>query len=347
MRVASALTALDIACEDLSRESVQLGLILYPADAFNERLLLRMRQCGSSLPETHPVRRWLDWLAQARPLSEREQGIMGFLSEVLNSRYNLITDLEVKNRIIDILVEVPEHTVAERLLKSYLYLMIGNITRSDNLLREFVRRPPWQNWVGFSSRTSFFHRLASENLDQILAKLAGHPSDRGSYALFNRYLREIANDAPVIGRLEEHRSDALTGKLRLAATRHLAHDYVRLIELRESPEQRQLALLKDATPEFRTHWAWYFIAPPAAAAPMVAEDFARAQKADLLWFLYLSDGEAGPRSDLDARPESHLPFLRQQLKEPGRFMLALSKLIEAGAIDAALVEETLAFMAHD
>jgi hypothetical protein len=99
-------------------------VILYPPDRLNEKFLIKIRQCILKLPDDNPVKRWLKNVVTVERLTAEEQKKAAFLTEILTSKFNLITDLVIKNKIIEVLIDVPENTAGEKLLKSYLYLMM-------------------------------------------------------------------------------------------------------------------------------------------------------------------------------------------------------------------------------
>src|SRR5690606_18353512 len=146
-RVVSSFSIEELKCDDLTNPVYQLGVLLHPPEVINENFLIKLRDCVLKLPDTHPLKKWMKWIGESRPDSPVNQQKIKFLTEIINSQFNLITDAKVKNEIINILYEIPENTVPEQVLRAYLYIMTGNITRSDNILRDIVSTSPRKNWA--------------------------------------------------------------------------------------------------------------------------------------------------------------------------------------------------------
>lgn len=278
---------------------------------------------------------------------------MTFLTEILNSKFNLITDIKLKKRIIDVLGRIPGDDMAEKLLRSYLYLMIGNVARSDNILRDIVKSPPFENWKGFSSRTSVYHRVVRDNLVPILAKLSRHPSDRKSYELFNRYLREFFNDSILLDKLSQHELNQLDGKMAYQVVTRVAPDFTQYIRLNRMSEAARMARLreKEISSEFKAYWVWYFFPVTSLITDESFKTLEQIEKDNPLWLIYLLENERLSDIYISKKGGNHLSQtrtrLRSYLKQKDLFMLSLFKLIEMGDIDEALVRETLDFVIHE
>ena len=349
----SSLSADDFSCEDLKSETTQLGIILYPADRLNEKFLIKIRECILKLPEEHPVKLWLKNVARSPALSSVEQKRSAFLTEILTSKFNLITDLTIKNRIIEVIIDVPEKTLAERLLKSYLYLMIGNVTRSDNILKGIMKQPPLESWKGYSAFPSFYHRLTVENLGAIVAKIANHPSDRKTWELFSRYLKAFTNDERVLEELDDHEGSQLDGKLSLLSVERISPDFVHYLRLSRLDEKKlALRLRQNVVPlDMQVWWVWYFLPINSQISESYLPELASLEGKEPLWFIYLMENEK--LSDFYAQKtgKAFLPgkrqLLRNLLHKKEYFMLALWKLIEMGDIDQKLVNDTTQFISHE
>lgn len=343
-----------ITCEDLSEDITQLAVILYPPELFNEKFLIRMRDCVLKMSDSHPVKVWLKDVADVAPLEENEQKIRAFLVEVLNSQFNLITDLKMKARIVGILTELPEKTLAEKLLKSYLYLIIGNITRSDNILRGVIQRRPFENWQSFEMSRSFYHQLANENIGQLLMKLSGHPSDRMIYQLFNLYIQNFYQDQVLLEYISDFPGKDVSEKLGLKYIEKIAPAFIDHLRLDATSEVKRVQKIKNTT-EYplieQAYWHWPFL----DIDPLITDDLysvlQKIEKQDPLWFIYLMDNER--LSDMYYKKTKKSPlsgrrnFLRSNLDSRELFMLSLFKLIELGDINQSLVSKTLEFMTHE
>lgn len=275
------------------------------------------------------------------------------MTEVLTSKFNLITDLGVKNRIIEVLIDVPETTLAQQLLKSYLYLMIGNVTRSDNILKAMMKRPPVRSWQGFSAMPPFYHRLAVENLDAMISKIANHPSDRKTWELFSLYLREFSNDPRLIEELNKHEGSQLEGKLQLEAVERISPELVTYLRLKRLKEEKLAARLRKKTIplEQQAYWVWYFLPVDSVISEDFLPELATVEENDPIWFVYLMENEKLSDFYATKTGKAFLPgkrhLLRGLLEKKEDFMLALWKLIELGDIDQKLVNDTTRFFNHE
>lgn len=339
-------------CQKLESEVFQLAVILYPTDLFNEKFLIQVRDCMLKLPEKHPVKRWI--LAQSakaagHSLNEKK---MEFLNGILNSQFNLITDLKVKKEVIDLISAAPENTKVERLLKAYLYLMIGNITRSDNILRELILLPPREFYKGEAKGNSFYHRLTLENLEKVLKKFSRHPADRLTFYLFTLYLKTYLNDTGLHAFVEDVENSRLKEKLRLTYTEKIAPELVAAIRFSMMGEKRRIKILRSEkfSLETQSFWFWpYFDIDPLVSEAM-AERIKALDKTDPLWSIYLLSNErlADVYFKRGGIPlNRRRSFLRKNLENQKDYMMSLYKLIELGDIDQELVISVVDYLTHD
>lgn len=328
-------------------------MILYPPDRLNEKFLIKIRQCILKLAENHPVKQWLKNVVSVEKLSAEDQKKATFLTEILTSKFNLITDLAVKNRIIEILINVPENTMAEKLLKSYLYLMIGNVTRSDNVLKEIMDDPPVRNWEGYSSSHTIYHNVTIDNLSAVIAKIARHPSDRKTWELFSLYLREFTNDEKLIEELNEHDGSQLNGKLQLLSVERISPEFIHYLRFRRIGENRISSRLRGSklTTTAKAYWIWYFMKIDSAISEEFLPELSSIEEKDPLWFMFLMENEKLSDYYSTKTGKAFLPgkrqLLREKLQEKNQFMVSLWKLIELGDIDQKLVNDTATFLSHD
>lgn len=349
----SELSADDFTCEDLKSETTQLGVILYPPDRLNEKFLIKIRQCILNLSENHPVKLWLKTVARPPVYSEAEEKKRIFVTEILTSKFNLITDLATKNKIIEVLLDVPENTLAEKFLKSYLYLMIGNVTRADNVLREILRTPPEKAWLGYPAKPSLYHVLTQENLESMITKVSGHPSDRKTWELFNRYLQEFFNDPRLLEKLKEHEGSHLDGKLGLLSVKRIAPEFVTFLRLKRLDTPKLVARLRKGalTFEDQAKWVWYFLPIEGLASDELLPALKKTEETAPLWFSFLMEDERLGDFYSARSGKSNLSgkriYLRSTLQKPELFMTGLWKLIGLGAIDQELVRETIEFLKRD
>lgn len=260
----------------------------------------------------------------------------------------------MKNQIIEILSEISEDTVADRVLKSYLYLMIGNVTRSDNILIQITQRPPIENWKNFKAQKSLYTKLSIANLDQILMKFEKHPTDRRAFQLFIKYLKAFYNEATLLNSISNIKDDLLAHKLDLRyiekISPHLVH-YLRVVRFKESNRLLKLKDPKEFPFDEQSYWIWPFIDVDSIISEDFYSEIERVEKHDELWFIYLMRNEK--MVDLYQKKNNKgfiigkRKFLREQLKNKSVFMLSLYKLIEMGDIDEALVLETVKFLTNE
>ncbi|WP_408099051.1 hypothetical protein ACJVC5_09055 [Peredibacter sp. HCB2-198] len=352
--VASSFDIEEITCEDLKTDIYQLGVILHPPEVLNEKFLIRLRDCVLKLSDTHPLKRWLKWVSKSKPLDAKDQKKQSFLNEIINTSFNLITDAKVKNQIIDILDDVPEDTLPEQVLRSYLYLMIGNITRSDNILRSIVNTPPRVNWEKRPQVESFYHRLASLQFGQILKKFAKHPADRRAFELFGLYITSFYNEEGLVNMAKDIDVSELEEKINLRYIEELAPSFVHYLRLADVSETVRVKRLRN-TQRFplneQAYWIWPFLDINPLISDSMTPEIEKIEKEDQLWFIYLMENEKladvfSKKSGKSFLP-SRRPYLKSNLAHAPSFMMSLYKLIELGDINPELVQTTIQFITHE
>ncbi len=336
----------ELTCIDLSNDLYQLAVILYPEEKINEKFLIKLRDCVLKLNQDHPVKRWMKSLAAVKPLTEKEQRVSKFLDEIINSQFNLITDVKVKSEIISILDSLPSNTLPEQILRSYLYLMIGNVARSDNILKEMAGSPPRVNWEKSGKPYGTYHKIARNNIKQIFRKLSHHPADRKMFQIFSLYLRTFMNDENLLMILDEIDTSEVEKKMGLKIIETLAPSfvhYMRLSELSENHRIKELRSSKYPLDE-QAYWFWAFLDIDPLVSNVMLSELMRLEKDDQLWFIYLLDNEKLADLVSTKTGKSFLPgrrpYLKEGLNENQSFMLSLYKLIELGDINQTLVHQT-------
>lgn len=352
--VISSFDIEQIACSDLSNEIYQLGVILHPPEVINEKFLIKMRDCVVKLGEGHPVKKWMKWVAISKPFTKADLDDRTFVNEVINSQFNLITDLKIRNQIIKVLQKISEETLAEQILKSYLYLVIGNVTRSDNILREIIATSPRENWEKTGLRASHFHKLAIENVSQLFMKLSRHPADRRSFELLSLYLQNFYNDEALLSLAESVDTSDVVSKLNLKYVKGLAPsfvDYLRLSQTRDNLRFKNLRKLSIYPPKMQSDWVWAFLDIDPLVSGIMNPELQRIEKEDELWFIYLMNNEKLADLYSMKKGKSFLPgrrpYLKASLDDHHSFMLGLYKLIELGDINPELVMKTTDQLIHD
>lgn len=353
-RVVSRFDIDSVHCEDFKNDIHQLAVILYPPEELNEKFLIRLRDCVIKLGEDHPVKKWMKWVAESQPLSTDETKKQQFLTEIISSRFNLITDKKLKNQVINIIQDVPETTLSEQLLRSYLYLMVGNITRSDNILRDVINTRPVKNWQHYHRSPSLYHKIGKEQATQIVSKMSKHPANRRMLELFGLYLTRFYNDPAIEEVTSEIDSDEVESKIDLAYIESMAPAFVRYLRFSKMSEGPRNILLRNIV-QFpaneQAYWIWPFIdIDSLISAPMV-EELQRIEESDELWFIYLLQNEKLADFFAKKKGRGFLParrsFLKNNLSKEESFMMSLYKLIELGDINQELIQTTIDFLTHE
>ncbi len=330
----------------------QIGVILYPPDLINEKFLISLRNCIPGLNNKNPVKKWITSQASSSRPSAKDQVDINFLTEMLNSQFNLITDQKIKTSVINEIGKIPGDTNLERLLKSYLYLMIGNITRSDNILKSIISQPPRTFFQGVKKSESLYHKISRGNVDKILRKMSRHPADRLTFYLFSLYLNEFTNRTDLLELLDDIAPDDMKERLGLSYTLSVSPGFVSYYRLIDMSEKRRIKNLrmKKYSFEMQSLWVWAFM----DIDPLISESMVPRMKIleseDPLWLIYLLADEK--LSDMYFKngglPISRRrPILRKQILVHEDFMLTLYKLLEIGDIDEGLVNSVSQFMHYE
>lgn len=347
-RVVSSFSIEELKCEDLNNAVYQLGILLHPPEVINENFLIKLRDCVLKLPDIHPLKKWMKWIGESRPESPVNQQKIKFLTEIINSQFNLITDSKVKNEIINILYEIPEETVPEQILRAYLYIMTGNITRSDNILRKIVTTSPRGNWAKTGLHGSIFHKMASDQIQQIFKKLNRHPADRKSFELLALYLQSFYNEESIVKVASEVDTSELESKLGLKFIESMAPPFVHYLRFSRMGENRRMKLLRQTEVHpfsEQVYWVWPFIEISPLISEAMIPELKKLEESDELWFIYLMENEK--LADLYSRKAgksflpARRPFLKSQLQNDPSFMMSLFKLIQLGDINPELISQTI------
>ncbi len=317
--------------------------MLFPSDSFNEKFLIRMRDCVINLRPSHPLKIWMKNLG--RKAKENKINVMNreFLVEVLNSPFNLITEVKTRNKIIDLLTHIPDVTVPEKLLRSYLYLILGNISRSDNILKNIVNNPPIYYWLQNRETSSFYHQLSIEHTEKIFQKFSKHPTDRKSFQLLILYLKNFFNEEALQETIREYDTTEVESKLELKSIESFAPmliNYLRLLKIKLRERVSKISEMNIDVKD-QLYWILPFIEIEPIISQHVFPELLKLEKSDELWFIYLMSDERLFDIFSAKKGKSFLPgrrhFLKRELENPSTFMLSLYKLIEFGDFGAEIV----------
>lgn len=352
-RVVSSFDIETFTCAKLESQVFQLGVILYPMDLVNEKFLISIRNCMLKLSDAHPVKKWLKSQAQAPKPNVKEQEKIDFLNEILNTQFNLITDQKAKNKVIALLAESPDSTNLEKLLKSYLYLMIGNITRSDKILKDMMTEPPRYFYQGFTLNGSIYHRMTLTHLEKVMGKFSRHPADRLTFYLFNQYIQSYLNKPDLIELVDDLDIESMGEKVKLSYTERIAPELVGFIRLNNMGEKRRMKILRQPRYSLETQslWVWPFMDVNPLISEAMAAQVKILDETDPVWTMYVLEDEK--LADLYFK-KGGMPifrrrsFLRKHLEVEADYMLTLYKLIEIGDINEDLIQNVSRFMQqHD
>ena len=304
------------------------------------------------LNEKNPVKKWLTSQSSNIKPSTVEQQKIDLLGEMLNSQFNLITDHKIKTSVIGLIAEIKGTTNIEKLLKSYLYLMIGNITRSDTILKSIISQPPRTFYKGFTVNSSIYHKMTEVNLEKILRKFSRHPADRLVFFLFIGYLKSYLNKPDLLELVDEIEPSDMKQRIPLSYTLRVSPDFVSFYRLLSMSEKRKMKNLRTGkySTEMQSLWVWPYINIDPLISDVMVERVKALDESDTLWSIYLvadeklADMYFSKGGQAVARRRN---FLRQHLANKEDFMLTLYKLIEMGDIDERLVNEVSQFMIHE
>ncbi len=298
------------------------------------------------------MKKWLRWISQSRKVEDKFKKDYFFLVEIANSSFNLITDADVKKKISEHVSGMAEETIPELFFKSYLYLMIGNITRSDNLLKKIISKPPRFIWRRKNKET-IEHRIGKEFVRQIFLKFSRHPADRKIFHLVVLYLQSYFNEQSLLELSAEVDTKELKSKMSLKAVEILAPQFVNFLRISSmNQEQRMTELSIDRFPiKQQAYWLWPFLTIGQLPSTDVINICKEIEKEDMLWYIYTISEET--ISEIFARQSSNtfLPkyrgILTLMLNDSEYFMMALYKLIELGDINSEMLKKTIQQMTYD
>jgi hypothetical protein len=334
-------------CSSLSSVVGQMAIILYPPELLNEKLMIKVRDCMIHLKVDHPVKKWLVYVSRFDKVKP-EITDQSFLIEIINSKFNLITDQKIKNKVIKILGDLDEDTIEKIILKSYLHLMTGNITRSDNLLLKIINKPPYDFYLSRKKNHDVISEIVNVNLDKILQKFSRHPADRSIFYLLTEYLKTFTNQndlGDLLNGVEDE--EVVYEKIQLKYLSQRAPEFSVFLKLRKMKSQSyqlELQNTKNISSLFQLEWVWAYLGFPNFYNEDHLSTFLKEEEKNSLWAMYLLRDEKlfelYRTSTSKRTPSQQRQILRDKLQKNETFYLALFKLIEMGDIDESLIIET-------
>lgn len=341
-------------CKNLNDEVFQLAILLYPPELINEKFLIKIRDCVLVMSEQHTVKKWLIHISKASKKNKQQLEEEAFLSEILNSKFNLITDPKVRDRIVEILINIPNDSIGEKLLKSYLFLIIGNVTRSDNIIKEIINEAPFENWKNKVKNKPVFLELAKRYLNQIVSKLSRHPTDRRVFSLFCEYVEKFLIFEKNLERFNDCDSSEVKNELDLIYIERLAPNlvsYIRFLKLDYQQQVLRLKSTKGLSYEQIFYWLWPVWNEGLYLNNNLWEGLTHLEKNDLPWFYFILDDERIIDLYIKKTGRSFIQnkrlSLHQMLINDELFMMALYRLIELGAIDQNIINETVQYLTNE
>jgi hypothetical protein len=327
--------------------------MLFPTNFFNEKFLIKIRQCVVDLVDLHPLKVWMKSLNRAKREDETKVKKREFLVEVLNSPFNLITDPNMRKNIVDLLSEIPHQTIPEKILRSYLYLMLGNVARSDNIFLEIINEYPVKYWMGKSEGISFFHEISLKHLEQIFLKLSKHPTDRKAFQLFVLYVRSFFNQDDLLEMVNQYDTNEVESGLNLKSIEISAPLLVKFLKFKSlSQKQKTNFFIKNnVTIKDQLFLMIPFLDVEVTNPDAIYQELLHIEKENELWFIYLMSDENLFNIYANKSGKRFLPgrreFLKKELKSSGSFMMSLYKLIEFGDFGEEIINKVATKISHE
>jgi hypothetical protein len=327
--------------------------MLYPEELINEKFLIKVRECVLKLNDDNPVKKRITSISKDKKINSDLQKELDFLNEILNSPFNLITDQKIRSSVSNLIAHIPDDTNIDKILKSYLFLMIGNITHSDNILKTLIRQTPREFYQKKSAKPSIYAPSTSIHIEKILTKFSRHPADRLIFNLFISYLKVFINKSDILELVSDFDLGNLDQKIWLAYTEKIAPELVRELRLASLNLVDRNNLLRDSEKysiEMQSYWIWPFLEVTPVLSDKVVDEISAIEKSDPLWVVYSIADER--LQDLYLKRsgtglKQRRQFLRDGLKNEKDFMLILYKLIEMGDVDESLVTKLSDYIVHE
>lgn len=357
LRIISMLRTETLDCGRFNDVVTQLGVILYPEDQHNENFLKRVRDCVIPLPDSNPVKRWLKRLGKKKSIQPTTEQIeqLGFLDSLLNSGFNLITAPEQKNKIVTMINFLDGDYLPERILQSYLYLLIGNISHSDSLLVQTYKTSPFTYWTQYPYQKTFWSEAVSLRIDKILERLSKHPTDRTNLHLFVKYMYDFFNDNSLREATENfYDEDSISEKMKLKVYQAKGGDFstyvnYKLAGVKKRRDGVKSDVLNRAPKDFP--WYWYFFDEfhqlPKSEKVLVLNPYFndKSDTAQIFFHFYATGDDSLMESFYQGKGISEIKqkrhFFIKLFNQSATWPFALYYLIEMGSIGQETVEKIM------
>ena len=339
-------------CARLDSAIGQIAILLYPSEQYNEKFLLKIRNCVLSLKKDHLLKKWLEQISQKKIFSKTEANKMEFLEQIFNSPFNLITDQKIKKEVIQLIADIKGKTSIEKVVKSYLFLMIGNLTQSDNIIKSLLSKSPREFYTASADIHSIYHDLGILHLERILEKLSKHPADRITYALFLEYLKSYTNSPTLLKTIDSLDMSDHKKRFDLKYTENIAPEFLSYLRMKESTSNEKISAIQKNkySFEFLAYWIYPFLNVEYHTQFDINQSIKKLSQDDILWFSYLVMDEKIADSSIKndvMNPDKMRKELRLQLQHKAEFMLVLYRLLQIGDIDKTLVESIMNYKKNE
>ncbi|MFY7994530.1 MAG: hypothetical protein ACOVP4_14630 [Bacteriovoracaceae bacterium] len=358
LRIISVMKTETLDCAKLNDEVTQLGIILYPQDQHNESFLKRVRDCVLPLEAGHPVKRWLKEQGQKKRVSPTAKQIeqLAFLDNLLNSGFNLITAPDQKVKIVSIINDLDETHLPERILQSYLYLLLGNVAQSDLLLAMIYKTSPFIYWSKYPYEKNIWSDAISLRMDKIFERLSKHPADRTNFQFFSKYMFDFFNDENLREVAEQYfDNDQLLEKIKLKVYQKRTGDFAWYLRYKMgSSKKRREWIRKDvlnrASKDFP--WYWYFFdefyqLPKNEKVHILSPYFEDPSTESQLYFQFMAHEDPVLETFYQSKGLSEIKLKRQLyiklFQDESYWWISLFHLIEMGNINEEMVKKIMSY----
>lgn len=345
-------------CRSMKDPSFQLALVLHNPQNANEVFLLSLRDCLSTLPAGHPVRRWYN----RKSTIERNpvfQPILEMLQNELDQIWVSEEPITQKQReqlmrLLAVLDDYPPY-LDLTILQAAGYQKLGNWARAEIHLKQWLGLSPLDRLEKTPARRDSLAQYMRENIDTFLESLVANGNDRFIIQIFLRAMSESISDGRVTDKIKKYveaDSEDVLKKLSLHYHRSQVPGFADWYLNRHLEGKRREKFLDDffADPESRQKF-WIFLSR-TPDLPRHKEELAKlllkAKKEHDPVFFIMAKDEALHAALTLLDPKSVKNLLKQRRQffmsafgaNPSD-MLSLSQLVEMGQVNGELVKDVV------
>ncbi len=306
--------------------------------------LIKLRECLPQIASNVSLNAWYSHLTEAKKnlLNPEEEKL---LLDVIFSQFNLIIDKNIKSKIIKVIQELNEESLDQIILKSYLYLIIGNTARSDNLLKNFFLTRPFENWKRKNNLKSKYSQIIKNNFGQILKKIKNHPSDRAYFQYFCEYLYTFYTLEDFYGVNQFCSGIDNFEKINNEYSRNIFFPFSNYLSFDFFNQDKKIEFLLE---EFKKDkdiffsWYWPLWTEINYFRPEVLDELNQIEKKDEFFVIFILNNnllidlytQRFKKSSIYGR----VSLLKKYFENRSTAMLSLYKLLESGYVDSYLVD---------